>query len=144
MPSECQQSHPAAASAKQRSKCFRPMPGSIKISTTPALSSANTSSMNPVPNGTSIAIRIPGFTPQASSPRAIASLRESRPPNVVKAVTSRPITLRRSVGLGNRDRSRCKRRYDPKSSGNVTVAGLIRHDPLASVQLTFRINRPTI
>ena len=46
----------------------RPMPGSIRMATAPALNSPNTSEMKSIPGRTSRASRVPGATPSCAQP----------------------------------------------------------------------------
>ena len=55
-----------SASARQRIRFRRPMPGSIRIATAPALNSPNTSEMKSIPGRTSKASRTPGSHAQLS------------------------------------------------------------------------------
>ena len=66
-----------SASARQPIKLRRPMPGSIRMATVPALNEAKASEMKSMPGRTSKAIRVPGVAPSTCSPRAIRSLSSS-------------------------------------------------------------------
>ena len=63
-----------SASARQRIRFRRPMPGSIRIDHGPGLDSPNTSETKSMPGRTSSASRVPGVTPSSRSPRAMRSL----------------------------------------------------------------------
>lgn len=57
------------------------MPGSIKICTAPAFSSANTKAMKSIPGRTNSAILVPGSTPKSVNPAAIAEVSASSSAN---------------------------------------------------------------
>ena len=74
-----------SADDKQCSIFFRPIPGSMRITTAPHLNSAKTSATNSMPGGTISAIRSPLFTPASINPRAIRLVRASSSPKVISS-----------------------------------------------------------
>ncbi len=57
---------------RQRTRLRRPMPGSIRIATAPALKMANVRAMKSIPGRTNRASRAPAGTPHSRSPRGNA------------------------------------------------------------------------
>ena len=73
------------------SRLRRPMPGSIRIVTAPALNRAKTSEMNSMLGGTSSASRVPGRTPKPLQP-------SGQPVAVVVQLLERDRTVRSHAG----------------------------------------------